>query len=236
MAAFWQIVGGFTLFWVPSAMAATIRRHLGLDGLVTAGWCSLGLSVLSIGLLLAFSRDARQACRAVLGGPGNQTTRYWILGLVIANALLAGLFFVLYKMQLAPAAVGADVGWSHYFSLPPDRRPDFLLHYLWLSAVDSVITGPLAEELFHIGVVVGVLRRLNIPWPWIFAFDALLFVILHQSHGGGFIGVLPMLRFAVARYFLDFLFYKTGNIAVPIVAHVLNNLRVLSFNWFPLLP
>lgn len=233
---FWQIVGGFMLLWMPGAVAMAIRRQLGLEGLVTAGWCALGLSVLSIGLLLAFSPDARQACRAARAGLRTKAIGYWILGLIMANALLAGLVFALYKMQLAPAAVGADVGWSHYFSLPPDRRPDFLLHYLWLSAMESVITAPLAEELFHIGVVVGVLRRLNIPWPWIFAFDALLFVILHQSYGGGFIGVLPMLAFATARLFLDFLFYKTGNIAVPVVAHVLNNLRVLSFNWFPLLP
>jgi membrane protease YdiL (CAAX protease family) len=94
----------------------------------------------------------------------------------------------------------------------------------------------IAEELFHIGVVVGVLRRFNIPWPRIYPFNALLFIILHQSHGGGFIGFVPMLGFAAARCFLDFLFYKSGHIAVPIVAHMLNNLRVLSFNWFQLLP
>ncbi len=236
MTAFWQIVGGFTLFWVPSVLAVAFRRQLGLEGLVTSGWCSLGLSVLSIGLLLAFSRDARQACRAARDGLGTKTTRFWILGLVIGNVLLAGLVFAFYKMQLAPATVGADVGWAHYFSLPSDRRPDFYLHYLLLSAVDMVATGPVAEELFHIGVVVGVLRRLNIPWAWIFAYDALLFVILHQSHGGGFIGFARILGFAAGRYFLDFLYYKTGNIAVPIVAHSLNNLRVLSLSWFPLLP
>lgn len=230
MTVFWQIVGGFMLVWVPGAVSIAIRRNLGLEGIVTAGWCSLGLSALSAGLLWAFSPDARQACRAARGGLGTRSTQFWILGLVITNGVLAGLVFLLYKMQHSPASAGTDVGWTHYFSLPPERRPDFLLHYLLLSAVEKVIAGPLAEELFHIGVVVGVLRRFNIPWPWIFAFDALLFVILHQSHGGGFIGFVPMLGFAAARYFLDFLFYKSGNIAVPIVAHMLNNLRVLSFN------
>ncbi len=234
--AFMQIVVGFILLWVPAALAGAIRRHLGLDGLVMAGWCSLGFSVLSIGLLWMFSLNARQACRAVRDGLKIRTTRFWILGLVIGNALLAGLVFLLYKMQLAPTAVGADVGWAHYLGLPPDRRPDFLLHYLLLSAVDMVVTGPIAEELFHIGVVVGVLRKHNIPWPWIAAFDALLFIILHQGQGGEIIGFVPMLRLGIARLFLDYLYYKTDSIAVPIVAHSLNNLRVLSISWFPLLP
>ncbi len=236
MTVFWQIVGGFMLLWVPGAMAIMIRRQLGLDGIVTAGWCALGLSVVSIGLLWAFSPDARQACRAARVGLGTRSTQFWILGLVITNVVLVGLVYLLYKTQHSPASAGTDVGWTHYFSLPPDRRPDFLLHFLLLSAVNMGVAGPIAEELFHIGVVVEVLRRFDIPWPWIFTFDALLFVILHQSHDGGFIGVLPVLVFAAVRYFLDFLFYKTGNIAVPIIAHSLNNLRVLSFNWFPLLP
>lgn len=234
--ALWQIVVGFMLLWLPSAVALMLQRQLGLDGLVLAAGYSLGLSVLSIVCVLVFFEDTRRICLAAPGGLRTKTSQIYILCPVFVNLMLAGLLVALYKLQIAPASIKPDVGWAHYFSLPLDRRPDFLLHYLGLTAINTIVVGPLAEELFHIGIIVGVLRRFNFPWPWVFAFDALLFVILHQSHGGGFIGVVPMLGFGAGRLFLDYLFYRTGNIAVPVVGHILHNLRVVSMNWFPLLP
>jgi len=224
-----RIVGAFTLFLVMGWLAAAARVRLGLDGLILSGWCSLILSGLTAVLVWGTFREVRYTCHESR------------LTLANKNVLLLGaivLVYNLFALGLAAALHGThyavqgptDIGWTHYFSVPSENRPTFLLHYLILSAADSTIAAPIAEELFHVGIVIGLLRACGVRWPVVFIVNACFFIAQHQMLTASPLTVAAMFGYAFGRLFLDYLFYKTGNIALPILAHILNNVRVLSLS------
>jgi len=225
------VVGASLLVLANGWLSSFLRRRLGLEGLELAAWLSLGLTCASIVVLPALFISVREG---FVQGARTFTNRRV---LTIAGVVVIGNLLLFILALVAPVARPMDVhvGWAHYLGLPPENRPFFLLHALLVSALESTILSPVMEELLHVGVVVRMLRAAQMPIAAILVVDALLFIVIHHSGFGTWIGWNLAIVYGFARVFLDWLFLKTDNIAVPILAHVLNNTRVLALTVLTLL-
>lgn len=226
-----RILGGFVLISGTVWLAAAVQRQMGLEGLELSAWSSLLLSCSSVLLLLALFHEVRQACLDAKTTIGSRVVVV-LGGTVLCYNVVAWLLVAVLRHSGHAIAVPTHVGWAHYFSLPAGSRPGFLLHYLTVTAIGACVIAPLVEELFHVGIVITTLRSQKVRWAVVFAVNALLFVALHLVGDGRMPGVGVLLGYVVGRLFLDWLYYMSGNIALPIFAHALHNLRVLSYNFY----
>jgi membrane protease YdiL (CAAX protease family) len=223
-----SIVGALLISLTIGWLDTAIRRWLGLESLVVAGWISLLLAGSTIAFLLGLSRYVREACMLAVETRPSKTALAWSGFFVVSNVVVCVLVWAFH------VARPADVAWTHYFSLPPDSRPSFLLHYLLVSSFVSCVVGPVAEEFLHTGVVIGSLRAAKVARPWIHAVNALLFVLLHQAYSGTWMGWEAAGGVVVGRLLLDSLYYKTGTIAGPIVCHMIHNICALVLRILPI--
>ena len=131
-------------------------------------------------------------------------------------AIAVGAAVGLYVLQIVLLAVFSliDVSPSQNPAVDPTGRE--ASYFLVMIAVSVLVVGP-AEELLVRGGIQGLLKRAWGPWPGIVGASA-LFGSLHYIGGGS--GALAYVVFAfLLGILLGYLYERTGNLVVPMVAH-----------------
>ena len=132
------------------------------------------------------------------------------------TAIAVGAVVALYVGQIVLLAAFSliDVSPSQNPAIDPtDREASY---FLWMIALSVLVVGP-AEELLVRGGIQGLLKRALGPWPAIVGASA-LFGSLHYIGGGS--GALAYVAFSfLLGILLGYLYERTGNLVVPMVAH-----------------
>lgn len=195
-------------FLVPVLLAGVALDEVELLLYLTAAG-QFGL--LTFGLLYVWSRDFVVPFEV----PSGSDLRYIVGGTVAALVLATGISYGLQVFDLLPGAVIEDAA-------AVDRRV-----LLALGALSVLIVAP-AEELLFRGIVQGRLRETFGPAGAILG-ASLLFGSLHLPNylGPATQMVAGALLITVTGAVLGYLYERTGNLTVPVVAHAAYNV-VLS--------
>lgn len=132
------------------------------------------------------------------------------------TAIAAGAVVVLYVGQIVLLAAFSliDVSPSQNPAVDPTGRD--ASYFLTMVVVSMLVVGP-AEELLVRGGIQGLLKRAWGPWPGIIGASA-LFGSLHYIGSGS--GALAYVAFSfLLGCLLGYLYERTGNLVVPMVAH-----------------
>ncbi|NHX35007.1 MULTISPECIES: CPBP family intramembrane glutamic endopeptidase [Halolamina] len=131
-------------------------------------------------------------------------------------AIAVGAVVVLYLGQIAliTAFSQFDVSPSQNPAVDPSGRE--AAYFLLMVPVSLFVVGP-AEELLVRGGIQGLLKRAWGPWPGIVGASA-LFGSLHYIGGGSGALAYVVLSFLLGTL-LGYLYERTGNLVVPMVAH-----------------
>lgn len=209
-----------------------LRRWLGLEWLVTAGYVDIVLWILLIALLVFAFDPVRQTIAESIG---TLQTLPVLQALATLLCIYAG---VLLAMILARLTVGAysappDLGWKLLLSHLPEARLGFLMYYLLLTMFGAILLGPIAEELLFVGTILRTARATTTSRPVILIVNATLFVLLHQLLAPTLLSWTHILSYVGGRVLLDTTYFRTGNLLVPICLHVLHNTLVMTKNLLP---
>lgn len=93
-----------------------------------------------------------------------------------------------------------------------------------LYALFAILIAPLFEEIVFRGLIVKPLKKYSTSFAILFS--ALLFGFLHMNFYQG----IPVVGMAIA---LGYMYVKTGNLAVPFLMHVINNLIAVLSSMLP---
>lgn len=132
------------------------------------------------------------------------------------TAIAAGAVVALYVGQIVLLAAFSliDVSPSQNPAVDPTGRD--ASYFLTMVVVSMLVVGP-AEELLVRGGIQGFLKRAWGPWPGIIGASA-LFGSLHYIGSGS--GALAYVAFSfLLGCLLGYLYERTGNLVVPMVAH-----------------
>lgn len=134
-------------------------------------------------------------------------------------ALVIGGFVLLYVLQYGLLAALGALGIAPVQNRAIDPESHQPVYFLWMILFSFVVVGP-AEELLFRGAIQGLLKRAWGPWPAIVGASA-LFGLLHYSVGSGSVtGALAYVLIAfLLGMVLGVLYERTGNLAVPTLAH-----------------
>lgn len=139
-----------------------------------------------------------------------QGTMHWLLPIFGLTILVLAFSMSVYWLQLralipiAPATVN--------FALTPQPFPDALWYLIATSFILSIIA-PIAEEFVFRGLVLNRLMAAFGFWGGL-GLSSMIFGLFHVNFFGAFL-------FAVVA---SLLYLKTGNLLVPILLHIANNL------------
>lgn len=139
-----------------------------------------------------------------------QGTMHWLLPIFGLTVLVLAFSMSVYWLQLralipiAPSAVN--------FALTPQPFPDALWYLIATSFILSIIA-PIAEEFVFRGLVLNRLMAAFGFWGGL-GLSSIIFGLFHVNFFGAFL-------FAVVA---SLLYLKTGNLLVPILLHIANNL------------
>ncbi|WP_058364863.1 CPBP family intramembrane glutamic endopeptidase [Haloparvum sedimenti] len=184
-------------------VAGTVLQFLGF-GIGVAGFLAL---VDEPGLIRVRALDRRDALLTVGG----------------VVVLLALQFVLLYALQVLGLSTGENQA-----MLPGREDPTY---FLYMVVVSVLFVGP-AEELLFRGVVQGLLRRAFAAWPAILIAGA-FFGLIHAPAVQG--GQVETLLYAVVATLLGcllgYLYERSGNLAVPAIAHGLYNATLFGIQY-----
>ncbi|MBP1986302.1 CPBP family intramembrane glutamic endopeptidase [Halolamina salifodinae] len=131
-------------------------------------------------------------------------------------AIAVGAAVALYVLQIVLLALFSlvDVAPSQNPAVDPTGRE--ATYFLLMIPASVLVVGP-AEELLVRGGIQGLLKRAWGPWPGIIGASA-LFGSLHYIGSGS--GALAYVAFSfLLGCLLGYLYERTGNLVVPMVAH-----------------
>jgi membrane protease YdiL (CAAX protease family) len=126
--------------------------------------------------------------------------------------------------------------WVHLFAFQnrtglESQWPKFLSYMIPLGLTDCVIL-PVMEEVVFVGVLQSVLSR-RMPGFAAILVVTVLFVLVHAINRAGLIGLSYVVFLVCWRVTVCSLFYWSGNLAVPITAHILWNTFVAAHKIVP---
>ena len=155
-----------------------------------------------IGLCLWHVYQKDLNLREIFGFSKSKLLRYSLLGLVIGGTLGVGEYLIL---RPAPAF------------------PTFEVKYLFRDIVYMFLFVGLAEELLFRGLIQRDLTQ-AFGWKWGLFGAAALFAVMHLTWRS-----IPELGFVfIAGLILGFMYWKTKNLTMPIVAHGANNVMLVA--------
>ena len=130
----------------------------------------------------------------------------------------------LLKYSLVGLAIGVLLGIGEYFILhPAPAFPTFEVRYLLRDMVYMLLFVGIGEELLFRGLIQRDLMG-AFGWKWGLLGSSLIFAIMHLTWRS-----IPELGFVfLAGLILGFLYWKTNSLVVPIVAHGINNVILVS--------
>lgn len=138
--------------------------------------------------------------------------------IVIVAALLVGVFAPVAMALVSPRVRHRlHARWS---AIAPASR----VERRWFVAL--AVTAGICEELIHRGFLVAWLGGLGLDATVAIVIAALIFGLAHVEQG--WVGVVGNAGIALV---MTMLFVATGSLLVPMVIHVLLNLRVLLVGW-----
>jgi len=125
---------------------------------------------------------------------------------------------------LACLAIGAALGTMEYFILrPAPAFPTFEVKYLVRDMIYMFLFVCLGEELLFRGLLqIDLMKVFGVKGGLILA--SLMFAVMHLTWRS-----LPELGFVfIAGLILGFLYWKTKNLALPIIVHGVNNVMLVA--------
>ena len=184
--------------------------------IVTASWICAVVAALTIGLAAVFTiqREPGEAAWFETGSRGGLVIKGITVGMLIAILLPAALALRSKKIREKAAKAAKKLA----FLLPStgeERR------WWWLICV----TAGICEEVVYRGFLLHYLHVLpfHLSLTWALAVASVIFGIGHLYQGAG-----GAVQTALIGLVLGAMFLVTGNLLLPMVVHVLLDLRVLA--------
>lgn len=168
-------------------------------------------------LLVAYVYARRRGLRVETAVPSARGMGYGLGGALAAVVVAVALSTALQRLDLVPGSVIGDAATAD---------PTVLVG---LAVLSVVVVAPVEEFLFR-GVVQGRLREAFGPVGAV-AGSSLLFGSVHLGNYTGALApvVAGALLIACVGVVLGALYERTGNLAVPVVAHAAYNVTLLGF-------
>ncbi len=231
---FFQIVAVSSLEFGVEYTGGVLRSMIGFDAyypLVGQLTSSLLYVLLLLFLVACFPgiRETLSAARANLAkAMANRVTR---LPLYV---FFAGLIIAPFFWSVSPAGKpAASTGWYTFFGMMHQDSPATWRYFFCMllpQSLDRTLLAPLGEELMCVSIFLVNLRKLVLPVWAPFAINAACFTaghfIIGAAPAGLGLGIAAIIVYSGTRLFYDLLYVHTQCVYVPILAHMLWNLRV----------
>jgi membrane protease YdiL (CAAX protease family) len=192
------------------------ERELNIFGFIAAGPLAFAV-ICSVWLAAGFRGSARREVLQIDGPmPGLVDVTLAIVGLILAQVLLLGLFY-LYDPEWLLANYRSDI--APFVSVMHDPNASVLVPTVLVLAI---VAAPLSEEFLFRGFLMSALAK----WKWGFWPPAILCTVLWTAlHGYSVTGTLGV---ALYGLYFSWLVWRTGRLWLSLIAHAFANVWAMA--------
>ena len=201
------------LYIVLAIAGLYIATNMGLTPTQADNWVSIGMNAI-VGLLCAYALYKLFGTRFLIKSnfieKEDENLRFWKSTIKLVCAFI----LTIISIQIIP------IGYS---ALTSNTQPIFFgqIELTPFYIILTIIVAPIAEELIFRGILFGRLAATKMPVLVAALISALIFAWLHGDIPSKFLATLTL------GLFLCVLYEKTGNLALCMCAHALNNIIVI---------
>ena len=203
---------------IPRLKASTVpgKKIRFYGKIVAASWALAVVAVITVGVSAVFviRMAPREIAWLAAGSPGSLMVKGVTAGMLIAILLPAA--FALWSKKIRAKAAKAMKRFAFLLPSTADER-----RWWWLIC----ITAGVCEEIVYRGFLLQYLHVLpfHLSLTWAVASSSVIFGIGHLYQG-----ISGSVQTALIGCVLGAMFLVTGNLLLPIVVHVLLDLRLLA--------